>query len=87
MKAVVDVKVSEPLPAAEDRVIPPVANRLVMLPPAVGLPAESSVSTNRYAFSPGAYDALSHDNLTDAIGLFVTVNSSGDETTARVEKS
>jgi len=59
VKTVVDVNVSEPLPAAEDRDIPPVAKRLVKFPPAVGLPAESSASTNRYAFSPGAYDALS----------------------------
>ena len=84
MKTVVDVKVSEPLPAAEDRVIPPVANRLVMLPPAVGLPAESTVSTNRYAFSPGAYDALSHDNLTVEADLSETVSDRSADLIAKL---
>ena len=48
------VVVSEPLPAAVDNEIPPVANRSVHALAGTGLPAESSTDTSNVAFSPGA---------------------------------
>ena len=48
------VVVSEPLPAAVDSEIPPVASKFVQALAGTSLPVESRTETSRVAFSPGA---------------------------------
>ena len=51
------VTVSDPFPAAVDKVMPPVVNKLLKVPAGRDLPAESSTWITSVAFSPGAYNS------------------------------